>query len=71
MAPEEQRRFDLALEMRAGFGELRTRVGHLEAELGDVRGDLRRLDGRFFQLLVLQLTTLATMVGALVTSLAR
>jgi hypothetical protein len=81
MAHEEQRPFELIVEVREGLVELRTRVGHMEAEvgelrkdvrseLGELRHDIRRLDARVFQLLLAQLATLATAMGALVATLA-
>jgi hypothetical protein len=50
--------------------ELRSRVDHLVSERADMRQefrtDIRRLDDRLFQLLLLQLGTLATALVSLV-----
>jgi hypothetical protein len=35
----------------------------------ELRQDIRRIDGRAFQLLILQVATLATLLAALVTAL--
>jgi hypothetical protein len=81
MAHEEQRPFELVLEVREGLVELRTRVDHVEsglvelrkdvrADFSELRQDLRRLETRVFQLLLAQLATLATAMGALVATLA-
>ena len=60
MATEERRPFDVALEMREGFAELRTRAGHVEVGVVELRDDVRRLDARLFQVVMLQVATLAT-----------
>jgi hypothetical protein len=68
--------------LREDMGELRANVVHLGAdlapfrqdvrtELADVRQDLRRLDGRVFQLLLGQIATLATVLTTLVALLVR
>jgi hypothetical protein len=50
--------------------ELRTSLGHVATELTDlrqeVRIDIRRLDDKIFQLMLLQLATLATALASLV-----
>jgi hypothetical protein len=50
--------------------ELRTTLSHLASEIGDLRQelrtDIRRLDDRIFQLMPLQLGTLATALVSLV-----
>ena len=66
-----ERERDWSLE--AVVAELRADVRHLtsdEAEFRqEVRQDIRRLDGRVFQMLLLQVATLATLVASLVTAL--
>jgi len=44
-------------------------VAHLSSDVSDVRQDLRRLDDRLFQLILLQLGTLATALASLVAAL--
>jgi hypothetical protein len=70
MAHEERWTVEQILELREGLAEVRASVRHIETELADLRGDVRRLDARLFQLLLAQLATLATALGALVASLA-
>lgn len=47
---------------------------HLSGDVADLRQefreDIRRLDGRFFQFMLMQIATLATALGALVATLA-
>jgi hypothetical protein len=65
---------DVPLEFVIGLREevagLRTAVSDLRAGFADfrqeVRADIRRLDDRLFQLMLLQLGTLATALAALV-----
>jgi hypothetical protein len=42
---------------------------HLGADLGELRQDVRQFDDRIFQVLVIQLATLATALGSLVAAL--
>ena len=53
--------------------ELRTSLSHLTSEVADlrqeVRVDIRRLDDKIFQLMLLQLGTLATALASLVAAL--
>jgi hypothetical protein len=68
---------DLPLELLIGIreetAELRATVTHLAADVADLRQetrvDIRRLDGRIFQLMLVQLATLATALGSLATAL--
>jgi hypothetical protein len=59
---------------RGELGELRASVSHLASEMADMRQefrtDIRRLDDRIFQLMLLQLGTLATALASLVAALA-
>jgi hypothetical protein len=50
--------------------ELRSDVRHLAADLAGLRQDVRRLEGRLFQLLVAQIATLATALASLIVVLA-
>jgi hypothetical protein len=60
-------------DWRTGDVVLRTGLSHLAAEFTDlrqeVRTDIRRLDDRIFQLMLLQLATLATGLVSLVVAL--
>jgi hypothetical protein len=71
--------FDLVLGLRDEMAELRVTVGQLATQVADirtqvvdfrqeVRSDIRRLDDRIFQLMLLQLGTLATALAAIVTA---
>lgn len=46
--------------------ETRADVRHLQTDVGELRHDVRRLDARVFQLLLVQLATLAAALGSLV-----
>ena len=70
MVPEERWPFDLVVEVKEGLAEIRVRADHLETELAELRQDIRRLDARLFQLMLAQIATLATAMGALVATLA-
>jgi hypothetical protein len=63
-----------AWSVEASIGELRGTVTQLVAETADMRqefrSDIRRLDERTFQLMLLQLGTLATALASLVAALA-
>jgi hypothetical protein len=60
-------------QWRAEEVELRTSLTHLASELGDLRQefrtDIRRLDDRIFQLVLLQLGTLAAALASIVVAL--
>ena len=53
----------------AVVAEVRADVRHLASDVAEVRQDVRRIDGRVFQMLILQVATLATLVASLVTAL--
>jgi hypothetical protein len=55
--------------LESSVAELRANVGHLQTDVAELRTDIRRLDGRVFQLLLIQIATLATALGSLVTAL--
>jgi uncharacterized coiled-coil protein SlyX len=56
--------------LEAVVAETRATVGHLAEDVTELRQDVRRLDGRLFQLLLAQLATLAAALGSLVATLA-
>jgi hypothetical protein len=45
-------------------------MSHLSSDVAEVKQDLRRLDDRLFQMMLLQLGTLATALASLVAVLA-
>jgi len=55
--------------LEALVGETRANVGHLAEDLTGLRQDVRRLDDRMFQLMLLTLATLATVLVSLVATL--
>jgi hypothetical protein len=58
------------MSLREETAEFRATVGHLSSDIAEVKQDLRRLDDRLFQLMLLQLGTLATALASLVAALA-
>jgi hypothetical protein len=60
---------ELLIGLREEMAELRATVTHLSADMVEVKQDIRRLDGRIFQLMLVQLVTLATALGSLATAL--
>jgi hypothetical protein len=60
---------ELLIGLREEMAELRATVTHQSADLVEVKQDIRRLDGRIFQLMLVQLATLATALGSLATAL--
>jgi hypothetical protein len=60
--------FDLVIGLREEIAEMRTTIGHIQADIVELKHDFRRLDDRLFQLMLLQLGTLATALAALVTA---
>jgi hypothetical protein len=59
--------------LEAVVAETHASVAHLDAEVAELRQefrtDIRRLDDRIFQLMLLTLATLATALASLVTAL--
>ena len=53
----------------AVVAELGADLRHLASDVTELKQDVRRIDGRVFQMLVLQVATLATLAAALVTAL--
>jgi hypothetical protein len=62
-----------AWSLEALVAETRADVRHVQVDVADLRTelrhDIRRLDGRVFQLLLVQLATLLTALGSLATAL--
>jgi hypothetical protein len=62
-----------AWSLEGVVAETRAAVGHLSDGLGafkaETRQDIRRLDDRLFQVLLIQLATLATALGSLIAGL--
>ena len=58
------------MSLREETAEFRATVVHLSSDMAEVKQDLRRLDDRLFQLMLLQLGTLATALASLVAALA-
>jgi hypothetical protein len=61
--------FELVSGLREEMVEIRATVTHLSADLAEVKQDLRRLDDRVFQSMLLQIGTLATALAALVANI--
>jgi hypothetical protein len=57
--------------LEALVAEMRATVNHLASDVSDLRHDVRRLDERVFQLMLLQLATLATALASLVAAVLR
>jgi hypothetical protein len=62
-----------AWSLDAVVAETRSGVAHLAEDVADLRSelrnDIRRLDDRIFQVVLIQLATLVTALGSLVTAL--
>jgi hypothetical protein len=58
-----------AWSLEAVVADTRAAVMHLSSDMVEVKHDIRRLDDRIFQVLAIQLVTLATALGSLVTAL--
>jgi hypothetical protein len=61
---------ELVIGLREELAELRATVSHLSDGFVEIKQDLRRLDDRIFQLMLLQLGTLATALASLVATLS-
>jgi hypothetical protein len=55
--------------LEAIVAETRATLGHVAQDVAELRQDVRRLDDRLFQSLLLQLGTLATALASLVAAL--
>ena len=62
--------FELIIGLREDVAGLRATVTYMSSDVTESQQDIRRLDDRFFQLMLLQLGTLATALASLVASLA-
>jgi hypothetical protein len=60
---------DLGWSLEALVAETRANVGHLAEDLTELRQDVRRLDDRMFQLMLVTLATFATTIASLVANL--
>jgi hypothetical protein len=60
--------FDLVIGLREDFAEMRATIGHIQGDIAELKQDFRRLDDRLFQMVLLQLGTLATALAAIVTA---
>ena len=56
--------------LEALVAETRADVRHVQADVTELRQDVRRLDGRIDRVLLVQLATLAAVLGSIVTTLA-
>jgi hypothetical protein len=61
--------FELVVGLREEMVEARTTIAHLSLDMSEVKQDLRWLDDRLFQLMLLQVGTLATALASLVAAL--
>jgi hypothetical protein len=61
--------FDLVIGLRDDVAELRANVRHLSADMVEVKQDIRRVDDRVFQVVLIQLATLAATLGSLATAI--
>jgi hypothetical protein len=61
--------FDLVVGLREDVAELRAAAAHTTSDLAEVKQDIRRVDDRVFQVLMVQIATLAGVVGSLVAAL--
>jgi hypothetical protein len=57
---------DLLIGLREGFAEMRSTMGHMQTDVSELKLDVRRLDDRVFQVVLLQLGTLAARLVAIV-----
>jgi hypothetical protein len=72
LAPVEHPRdplLELLVGLREDVAELKAGARHAEGSLAELRQDVRRLDGRIDQVFLVQIATLATALGSLVTAL--
>jgi hypothetical protein len=59
-----------AWSVEAVIAEMRSDVRHLQTDVAELRGVVRRIDGRVDQLFLVQIATLAATIGTLITALA-
>jgi hypothetical protein len=60
---------DIGWSLEALLADTRALAKHTASDLTELRHDVRRLDDRIFQLMLLTLATLATALASLVTTL--
>jgi hypothetical protein len=60
---------DVGWSLEALVAETRANVGHLAEDVTELRQDVRRLDDRIFQLMLVTLATFATTIASLVANL--
>jgi hypothetical protein len=60
---------DIGWSLEAVLAETRATVGHLAEDMSELRRDVRCLDDRIFQLMLITLATLATTLATLVANL--
>jgi hypothetical protein len=58
--------FDLLIRLREEFAAMRTTIGHIQSDIAELKLDFRRLDDRLFQMMLLQVGTLAAALAAIV-----
>ena len=61
--------FELVLGLRDDVAELRANMRHMSSDMGEMKQDIRRLDDRIFQVLLVQLATLTGTLGSLIVAL--
>jgi hypothetical protein len=62
---------DVLIGLRGDVAELRVAAAHTSSDLPEVKQDIRRVDDRVFQVLLVQVATLAAVVDSLVAALLR
>ena len=63
--------FELVVGIREQLARIRATATHHSEQVADARRDIRRLDDRMFQLMLLQLATIATLLASIVLSVLR
>jgi hypothetical protein len=61
--------FELVIGLREDVAELRAAATHTASDLAEVKQDIRRVDDRVFQVLLVQMATLAAVVGSLIAAI--
>ena len=61
--------YDLVFALREESAEVKTTVAHLVTDMSEVKQDIRRLDDRVFQLMLVMLATLATSIASVVANI--
>jgi hypothetical protein len=63
--------FEFVIGLREDVAGLRAAAAHTSSDLAEVKQDIRRVDDRVFQVLLVQIATLAAVVGSLVAAVLR